>query len=152
MNNDTTTTEPPEAGEAHEPSETAAEDRASGPRRRRDPDSEAAARRHALRDAEAARDALAARVETYQRRDVERLAAKRLAAPGDVWDIGHLTLTDVLTEDGDVDEQAVTTAVEALLKLRPGLAAPGPKYPDMAAGRRGPTQPTPATWADVIRR
>lgn len=119
-------------------------------RRRRDAGAEAATRRRQLRDAEAARDALAARVETYQRRDVERLAATRLAAPEDLWAVAGLTLDDLTTDTGDIDEPRVTEAIDELLAKRPGLAVPGPKYPDMAGGKRGGIDQT-TTWSDFLR-
>lgn len=126
-------------------------------RRRRDPDAEASARRHQLREAEQARDdaladrdRLAERLTTMQRREAERLAAARLAQPGDLWDIGGADLTDLLDEHGDVNPAAVAEVVANLIDTRPGLAAPGPKYPDMAGGRRSHTDQA-VTWANILR-
>jgi hypothetical protein len=71
-----------------------------------------------------AREALAeaqARIETYQRREVERLAAD-LAQPEDIFELGGASLADLLGEDGEVNADAVSEAVNALIETRPGLA------------------------------
>lgn len=71
-----------------------------------------------------AREALSAaqaRIEQMQTREVERLASE-LAQPGDLLELGGVSLADLLTEAGDVDEAAVAEAVAALIESRPGLA------------------------------
>lgn len=127
--------------------------------RYRDPDAEAGARRKQLRETEQARDAaaaerdqLAARLDAMQRRDVERIAATRLAQPDDLWTIGGTALADLLDDGGDVDETTVTAAIDALLEARPGLAKPAPrKFPDMGGGQRGGPVDAPPSWRDVLR-
>lgn len=114
------------------------------------PNAEAARYRRRLRDAEAERDALGARVGAMQRREVERLAGDRLSQAGDLFTIGGADLADLLTEEGDVDSTAVTAAVGALLEARPGLAlVPPPTWPDMGQGNRGSAVES-ASWRRLL--
>ena len=100
-----------------------------------------------------AREALAeaqARIEAYQRREVERLAAD-LAQPGDIFELGSVSLADLLGEDGEVDADAVSEAVADLIEARPGLArnlkvaATDSTQGMGGAGKHGPE------WADLLR-
>lgn len=112
---------------------------------------EAAKYRTRLRETEAQRDALAARVETFQRADVHRLAAGHLSEPGDLFDVGGTTLAELLDEDGNVDEQLVTDAITALLQSRPGLGKPQPQKHSSGFGlghRPAPVKPT--GWAGLL--
>ncbi|TDT30887.1 hypothetical protein [Naumannella halotolerans] len=65
-----------------------------------------------LRDTEAERDRLAARLETMQRNQVEQIAADTLATPAGLWASG-VTLDDLTDTDGDIDRAKVDTAVKA---------------------------------------
>lgn len=76
--------------------------------------------RRQLRETEAARDALAARLETMQRAEVERIAAAKLKVPGTLWQLGT-TLADMLDEEGNVDPDKVTTAAKVAVS-EAGLA------------------------------
>jgi hypothetical protein len=67
------------------------------------------------------RDALAARLEQFQTLEVKRLAGD-LSQPSDLLSIGGVALSDLTTEDGFVDPDAVASAVADLLEQRPGLA------------------------------
>jgi hypothetical protein len=110
---------------------------------------EAAKYRRRLRETEAERDSLAQRVERMQRAEVERISAERLAEPDDLWTFGT-ALADVLTDDGDVNADAVQAAVEALLTARPRLAKAVPvPFPDLAQGVRQTTS-SPVSWSDAI--
>lgn len=112
---------------------------------------EAARYRTRLRAAEGERDLLSQRVERMQRREAERLAGERLAAPADLFDVGGTALADLLTDDGDVDADRVTEAVQALLDARPGLHKDSkPAWPDMGAGQRETSAPG-KTWGSVLR-
>lgn len=93
---------------------------------------EAAKYRRRLREAEAERDTLAARVEALQRAEVERAAADALARPEALWAAGT-ELGDLLTEDGTVDPQRVAQAA-AEARDRLGLA------PARRTPRADPTQ------------
>lgn len=100
-----------------------------------------------------AREALAeaqARVEAYQRREVERLAAD-LAQPGDIFELGGVSLADLLGEDGEVDADAVSEAVNALIEIRPGLAR-NPKVAavDSTQGMGAGIRKAPS-WSDLLR-
>ncbi len=83
------------------------------------PGSEAAKYRRRLRDTEAERDTLTARVETMQKREVERLVATDLATPADLW-LTDTTMADLVDDNGDIDPAKVGEAVTALLAERPG--------------------------------
>jgi hypothetical protein len=55
-----------------------------------------------LRDTEAERDGLRTRLESAHRREAEQVASQSLADPSDLW--SNAELSDLLTDDGDVDE------------------------------------------------
>lgn len=114
--------------------------------------SEAAKYRRRLRDTEAVRDAHAARIEAFQRRDVSRIAGETLAQPSDLFDVGRRELADLLDDDGEVDEEKVNLASAALLESRPGLAkAKDQVWPaDMGQGNRGGAFSPAASWAGVL--
>ncbi|ORA07421.1 hypothetical protein [Mycobacterium arosiense] len=101
-----------------------------------------------------ARTALAeaqARIEAYQRREVERLAAD-LAQPGDLLELGGVSLADLLGEDGEVDPEAVAEAVAALVESRPGLAKnPRQRAVDPSQGLGGQSGKASPTWGDLLR-
>jgi len=77
-----------------------------------------------LRETEAERDALAAKVEALQRAEVERLAAKVIQKPAALWAAGTV-LADLLNDDGTVDPRKVTDAATTAQKAL-GLAATRP--------------------------
>jgi hypothetical protein len=111
--------------------------------------SEAAKYRRRLRDAEAQRDTLATRVQTYQRREVEALAQGKLAVPGDVFAIGQLSLEDAYDPSGELRADVVETAIDELLRNRPGLAVPRDRRNWGQGGGRPPVEGG-ATWGDVL--
>lgn len=114
--------------------------------------SEAARYRRRLRDAEGERDTLAGRIETFQRREVHRLAQDTLAQPNDLFDVAGTQLADLLDDAGEVDPGRVTVAVAALLDSRPGLAVvTPPSWPDVGGGRRGEITPA-ASWSGLLSR
>jgi hypothetical protein len=96
-----------------------------------------------------AREALSAaqsRIEALQLREVERLASE-LAQPRDLLTLGGVSLTDLLTEAGDVDSAAVAEAVAALIESRPGLARnPVQRYvdPSQGSGNNRPAKREPS--------
>lgn len=109
--------------------------------------SEAAKWRVRFREAEAEVEALKSRVADMQAAEVSRLAT----GPGRLHDGQDLLLaaklTDLLDEDGAVNEEAVTEAVQALTERKPHLARPA--Y-DSGVGIGEKGTPSGATWADVI--
>ncbi len=116
--------------------------------------SEAAKYRRRLRETETARDTLASRVERLQHAEVARQVADRLAQPADLLAFG-VKLEDLLTEDGDVDDGLVETALFGLLDARPGLAkvTPRPIGPSSTgAGVRPSRAAATPSWSDVLRR
>lgn len=78
--------------------------------------------RQRAQELEQERDALAGRVEALQRREIERLAGEVLAQPGDLLELGKVSLDDVLDDEGNVDPDAVAKAAAGLVETRPGLS------------------------------
>lgn len=111
---------------------------------------EAARYRTRLREAEAQRDTLAARVEAMQRAEVARLAGARLSQGADVFDVGRVDLADLLDEDGAVDTTKVENAVADLLTGRPGLSQAAP-WPAMGQGQRGAVTGGEKSWDSVLK-
>ena len=91
-----------------------------------------------LRETEAERDTLAARVETMQRAEVERLAADVIAKPDALW-ASDTTLADLLDDDGQVDRDKVAAAAHAA-KEKLGL-----EIGEAARKKRGPVVPREGT-------
>lgn len=106
-------TEVPPAPESVSESLSAAEDEALIPER---------AQRRRAQAAEAERDALAETLNRVRVAEVHRLAADRVAVPNDLFDFG-LELDEVLTDDGLIDPDKVSEAIDVILETRPGLAA-----------------------------
>lgn len=135
--------DPPAPGT--DPADTPAEE---GPSR------ESAKYRTRLREAEAQRDQLAGRVETYERTEVERIAADRMAHPADLWLVAP-DLAALRAEDGSIDPDLVRTAVDRVLADRPSwdlARQPRVPAPNMAQGSSGtPIPPSSAeTFAQLI--
>ncbi|GAA2348826.1 hypothetical protein GCM10009854_27890 [Saccharopolyspora halophila] len=79
-------------------------------------------------EARAERDAMAARIDTYERRQLDRLAADKLADPAD-WQPDRDALRD---EDGNLDEDKAAAALDELLAAKPHYAKP--KVPTRSSG------------------
>lgn len=98
------------------------------------------------------RDALQARIETLQTRELERLASKSLSNPADLLTLSGKSLADLLDENGDVDPDLVSDLVADVLGTRPGL-----KKLDRAVdfsqghGNQGPGKGQPS-FADLFRQ
>lgn len=110
--------------------------------------------RQQLRATEAERDQLRAQVESFQRAEVERLAADRMADPADLWRAG-INLGDLLTEDGAaIDTQRVTETVDQVLSThrhwRKTASAAAPASEVGATGRIH-TDDAPASFEDAFR-
>jgi len=103
--------------------------------------------------AEAERDELRARLDTLQRAEVERIAADTLADPADLWTTGT-TITDYLTEEGNIDNDKITTTITELVRAKPHWQKPQPTVPN-ASEVRGDDEikggdPTP-TFTDAFK-
>lgn len=139
---------PPAPENVSESSSGAEEDEAIIPER---------AQRRRAQAAEAERDALAETLHRVRVAEVHRLAADRVAVPGDLFDFG-LELDEVLTEDGLIDPDKVSEAIDVVLETRPGLAAAqlikGPRPIEYKnSGQNQPTRkPTgkQANWQQVF--
>jgi hypothetical protein len=99
--------------------------------------------RERLREIEGERDRLAERVTVYQRREYERLAQTVIPAGA-----LHLLPAEVpLTEDGDVDADAVLAAAAV---VREALREATGSHPHADLGpRKGPGKPPPS-WGSFI--
>ncbi len=111
---------------------------------------EAARYRRQLRETEAARDALAARVQAFQTLEASRLATGpgRLLDADDLWRVTDLP--GLLGDDGEVDPQKVAVAVAGLLDAKPHYAAPPVVGVDLDLGGRSGPPPAGATWGDLL--
>ena len=87
------------------------------------------------------------------RAEVKAQATGRLADPADATAFLDLTKFDV-TDDGDVDEQAITKAIDDLLERKPHLAAQGgDRWQGGSDGgpRKDPPKPEPKPGLDRLR-
>lgn len=101
-----------------------------------------------------AREALAAaeaRIEAFQTREVERLAAEKLSNPADLMALGGVALADLLDDDGEIDPEKVDAVAAEILDSRPGLHKqrhPSGYDPTQGiGGNPGKAQPT---WGDLL--
>ncbi|TNM69155.1 hypothetical protein FHN55_05060 [Streptomyces sp. NP160] len=144
MSVDTTAAEPQAPDVEDAPGAEETPDEPTGRRAQRLRAQEAVAR------AEAAESRLAA----AQTREVHRLAATALAAPGDVLtpELGGVTLDELLDQDGVVDPDLVAEAAAAVAAQRPGLAVarPAKTGADFDGGARAPL-PRVGGWASLFR-
>jgi hypothetical protein len=95
-----------------------------------------------------AREALAtaqAQVEAYQTRELERVASKHLSNPADIFALSGKSLSDFLTEDGELDAELITDVANDLLGSRPGLR-PTPRATDPTQGSGGIPGKRPVSW------
>ena len=112
---------------------------------------EAAKYRTQLREAEAALEAANARIEGFQRAEVERIAGAKLAVASDLFALTGTSVADYLSEDGTVDTKAVENATQELLQSRPGLRKPARVHdPSQGLGNYG-TSSSPS-WSDLLSR
>jgi len=109
---------------------------------------EASRYRRQLRETETERDGLRTRVEAMQRAEVERLAAKDLATPTDLWVLGAV-LGDLLDDNGNVDQAKVNDATAKILTDRPGWRRI--THPNFDGGVRTAAPNTGPTWHDALK-
>ncbi len=116
------------------------------------PNAEAAKYRRQLREAETARDALQARLDTLLTGEARRLAGETLADPDDLFGVGGVKLNDLLDEAGNIDPGRIATATADLIGSRPRLARTWqpPLTPDPSQGARQDPPATP-TFTDAFR-
>ena len=109
---------------------------------------EAARYRTQLREAQATNEQLRIRLETMQRREVERRMSSTLQTPDDYWLTG--SLADLLDDDGELIEERIDAAAAELIATRPGWAKPEPA-PSFDGGARRSAPNNQLTMADVLR-
>ncbi|SUA04014.1 Uncharacterised protein [Mycolicibacterium fortuitum] len=100
-------------------------------------------------EARAERDAYAARIETMQRAEVERLAAEHLSHASDFFTFSGNGIADYLDENGNVDPDKVEADARVIVSERPGLA-PRVWATDPTQGAGGPPPGRLPTMADLI--
>lgn len=145
---DTTGYTAPEDADTTDTTDTDDADPAPDPR-----NSEAARYRIRAREAEAARDALVARVAVYQRRAVEAVAAELLAVPEDLFDYCGVDPADYFADDDHFDVEGLRADLKDMIERRPGMAKPPAPVPMQWGQYSGGLPPADgAAWSDVIRR
>ncbi|MBF6298038.1 hypothetical protein IU459_10815 [Nocardia amamiensis] len=116
------------------------------------PNREAAKWRKQLRTVEAERDGLRERVTAFERAEVERLAADRLADPADLW-TGGVDLESLRGKDG-IDAAKVGKAVDAILRSHPHWQRAQKQRPAVGSLRSGATGASVdslgTSWAEVF--
>jgi hypothetical protein len=111
---------------------------------------EAAKYRVRARDAEAERDALAARVEAMNHRELERLAGVHLSVPADLLSLSCNSVADYLDENGNVDAARVEADAREILSERPGLRKSDPAVDYSQGHGWNPGKGTP-TFSDLLK-
>ncbi|WP_081809434.1 hypothetical protein [Mycobacterium sp. URHB0044] len=101
-------------------------------------------------EARTERDLLAARVASFQNREVERLAANHLSAPADLLTLGGVALADLLDDDGDIDPELVAAVAAEVLASRPGLS-PRVLATDPTQGRGNTAVRSLPTFQDLLQ-
>lgn len=116
------------------------------------PNHEAAKWRTRLRDTEAERDALAERLALAQRQNVTTAVAQHFRDASDFW--STTKLDDVLDDEGNVDTERLTAAVNATLAAKPHWRRPASvtEPTSIVTGNDpiGPGKPEPS-FADAFR-
>jgi hypothetical protein len=112
------------------------------------PSREAANYRKRLRETEAERDALRQRIDDFERREAEAIAAKAgIAVPGDLWLVVP-TLDELRNGSGQLDPGLVQERVNVILKERPTWRRPSP---DLGAGARSPVSERTPGLSDLLK-
>lgn len=118
------------------------------------PDREAAKYRRERNQARAEVERLTGIVETFQRTEVERLAASRLIDGRDVW-AGGLSLGDMLADDGTVDPAKVSSAAAEIAASRRHWAkSPAAPASSVTGNHKpgGPGDDDKPTWGKLFER
>lgn len=100
--------------------------------------------------ARAERDALAQRVERFQRSELERIASAHLASPADLLTLSGNELSDCLTESGDIDPEKVNADAAVILAERPGLRKVSASTDPTQGRGSNPRKATP-TWDALLQ-
>lgn len=115
------------------------------------PNREAAKRRRQLREVEAERDALRERLDSYDRAEVERLAADHLADPGDLW--LSTSIADLRSDDGALDTEKVAAELARVTAERPHWRKQPPRPEVHQGAGRGALEPDhAASFGERLRR
>lgn len=115
------------------------------------PSREAAKYRTRLRETEAERDALRQRLDHFQKGEVERVAADKLADPRDLWKNGA-KLEELLDEHGNLDVGKVNQRIKDTLTSSPHYAksARQPFRGGFASGATGAETGRPPSFASAF--
>jgi hypothetical protein len=113
---------------------------------------EAAKYRTQLRDTEAERDTLQARVEAMQLHQVEHYAGQHLSDPTDLLALSGLELAELLTEDGFADPDKIRVAAAGVVATRPGLGLNSPAVDfTQGSGNVAPGRGQ-ASWGSLLQQ
>ncbi|MBA4855775.1 hypothetical protein [Nocardia farcinica] len=146
------TTETPDATETPEQQDVSTVEREDN--EQQSSNREAARYRRQLRDAEAERDSLRERVLSYERAEVERLAADKLADPTDLW-TGGVELDSLRDKSGAIDPAKVVAAAGKVLEDHPHWQRPQrprPSIGNLKSGAWGGENTAGSSWADAFAR
>jgi len=88
-------------------------------------------------------------LETYQAKEIERLAAG-LSVPADLLTLTGTTVADYINDDGSVDTDRVEAAVAAVITERPGLRRPAPATDPSQGQGNGVPKPSKPTWGGLF--
>ncbi|ULP49035.1 hypothetical protein [Mycolicibacter virginiensis] len=91
-----------------------------------------------------------AMVRELQRRDAERLAAKGLSEPADLFTLGGIELDELLDDSGFVDPDKVSAVVSDILGSRPGLRLADVAV-DRSQGFGASAVKASPTWGNLLR-
>lgn len=111
---------------------------------------EAATRRRQLRETEAERDALRTRVDGYDKAEIERRAAERMASPADVWLASSLDA--MRDDDGQIDDAKVDAELSRIVEERPHWKKA--KMPDLHQGAAigASIEPPPPSFGEQLKK
>ena len=110
--------------------------------------SEAAKYRTRLREVEAERDTLAARLEASQRANVTQAIGGRFASSADFWN--GTELSELLDDDGNVDSLKVSNRAGEILAENPHYASKRRTGPVIPQDGKYVTAPSPSSWQSAI--
>lgn len=150
---DTSATETDEQTEAGTPPAPESETGSEG-RKDRSVNGLAEARDRYRAERDQTREALSAaqaRIEQMQTRELERVAAGHLSNPADLLTLSGKTLADFLTEDGELDAEAIAEAAHEVITTRPGLRPNArPVDPMQGTPNNPPPRKRQPTWGDLF--
>lgn len=90
------------------------------------------------------------RAERLATREVLRLLAGRVSDPVVALQMSGESVADLLTDDGDVDDEAVAALADRMAEAHPALRRTPPQHMDLGPKRTLPQRPS-TSWSGLIR-